>query len=280
MGYMEEDQAWREIAQIKTVNDFKANTQYRMLDNMEYEEVGANGEIKHGAISEESWTNQAKTYAKMFALNRQQIINDDLGAFDDLRSRVGRGAARKFNRVFWLAFLNNGSFFTTARTNYIEGSTTNLGTDGVGLGLAAKAYMERKTPLVGTDTTSQVMLGGEATKILVPSALKQNAEILYKNSNLTAVKAADANLYAGKYRPVTVVQLGDSSYSGYSATAFYLFGDTYMPMCASFLNGQQTPTVEVSEADFDQLGIQMRGYHDFGCDRSEYLAGIKSKGAA
>ena len=200
--------------------------------------------------------------------------------FDDLRSRVGRGAARKFNRVFWLAFLNNGSFFTTSRTNYIEGSTTNLGTDGVGLGLAAKAYMERKTPLVGTDTTSQVMLGGEATKILVPSALKQNAEILYKNSNLTAVKAADANLYAGKYRPVTVVQLGDSSYSGYSATAFYLFGDTYMPMCASFLNGQQTPTVEVSEADFDQLGIQMRGYHDFGCDRSEYLAGIKSKGAA
>ncbi len=279
-GYMEEDQVWREISQVKTVADFKQNTSYRMLDNMEYEEIGANGEIKHGVISEESYTSQAKTYAKMFSLNRTQIINDDLGAFDELRSRVGRGAARKFNRVFWLAFLDNSTFFTSARTNYIEGSTTNLGTDGVGLGLGAKAFMERKTPKVGTEATSQVMLGGEATKLLVPSALKQNAEILYRNTNLGTVKASDANLYAGKYRPITAVQLGDSSYTNYSTTAWYLFGDAYMPMCVSFLNGQQTPTVEVSEADFNQLGIQMRGYHDFGCDKSEYLAGIKSKGAA
>jgi hypothetical protein len=29
-----------------------------------------------------------------------------------------------------------------------------------------------------------------------------------------------------------------------------------------------------------QLGIQFRGYHDFGVDKSEYLAGVKSKGAA
>jgi len=28
------------------------------------------------------------------------------------------------------------------------------------------------------------------------------------------------------------------------------------------------------------LGVQFRGYHDFGCDQAEYLAGVKSKGAA
>jgi len=32
----------------------------------------------------------------------------------------------------------------------------------------------------------------------------------------------------------------------------------------AFLNGQESPTIETAEADFNVLGIQMRGYHDFG----------------
>jgi hypothetical protein len=54
-----------------------------------------------------------------------------------------------------------------------------------------------------------------------------------------------------------------------------------MPVIESvFLNGQQTPTVEAADADFDTLGIQMRGYHDFGVAKQEYRGGIRSKGAA
>jgi len=48
----------------------------------------------------------------------------------------------------------------------------------------------------------------------------------------------------------------------------------------SFLNGQMAPTVESADADFDQLGVQFKGFHDFGVDQAEYLAGVKSKGAA
>ncbi|MBX3451015.1 MAG: hypothetical protein KF777_15730 [Planctomycetaceae bacterium] len=47
----------------------------------------------------------------------------------------------------------------------------------------------------------------------------------------------------------------------------------------SFLKGVETPTVESTNADFNTLGIQFRGYHDFGCDIAEYLAGVHSKGA-
>ena len=48
----------------------------------------------------------------------------------------------------------------------------------------------------------------------------------------------------------------------------------------SFLNGQESPTVESAEADFNTLGVQFRGYHDFGCDAADYLCGVMSKGAA
>ena len=76
--------------------------------------------------------------------------------------------------------------------------------------------------------------------------------------------------------------LSDPNFSGSSTTAWYLFRPLTVlaAIIVSFLNGVQTPTVESADADFDMLGIQFRGYHDFGVDLAEYLAGIKVKGAA
>ena len=283
MGWEDEDSTWQEISDIKSVVDFKTVTSYRMLDNMEYEELGPGGRIKHGKLGEETFTRSVKTYAKMFALTYQMITDDDLGAFDDVRNRLGRGSSRRLKRLVWTTFLSNHTtFWTTARTNYIEGATTNLGTDGVGLSLAVKAFRQRKSPLIaGEDATSQLTLGGRPTKLIVPPELEAVADQLYTARNVGAVKVSDANIHANKYKPIVVNELSDSAYGGgYSATGFYLFGDSDKPVVTSFLNGQQSPTVESADADFDVLGVQFRGYHDFGCDQSEYMAGIKSKGAA
>jgi TRAP-type mannitol/chloroaromatic compound transport system substrate-binding protein len=37
----------------------------------------------------------------------------------------------------------------------------------------------------------------------------------------------------------------------------------------------QSPIVETAEADFNVLGVQMRGYFDFGVAKAEDLAGVK-----
>ena len=279
-GYMEEDSVWREIAQIKSTNDFKTVTSYRMLDDMVYEKLGAGGLIKHGKTGEESFTRSVDTYAKMSSLTRKDIINDDMGALDDLRTRVGGGGAIKLNELFWETFLGNlATIFTAARTNYISGSTTNLGTDGVGLGLAQKAWRSRTSP--AADGAKR--LSGTAKFVLVPPELEVIADQLYTARNVTSVKASDANTFGNKYKPICANQLSDSSITGYSTTAFYLFGEKAKgsPIVVSFLNGQETPTVESADADFNTLGIQFRGYHDFGCDLGEgYLNALMSKGAA
>lgn len=276
-GYMEEDQTWKEVAELKPVTNFYQQSHYRLLDNLEYEEVGAGGEIKHGTLAEEGYTSQAKTYGKMLGVNRQQIINDDLGAFLTIRAILGRGGAKKFGNVFWAAFMNNASFFTSALTNYISGSTTNLGIDGVGLGLMVAAFRNMTSP--SADGSKRVGAGLNPSKVIVPTELEANANINYKNQNLGAVANSSANIYAGLYRPVVQWRLSNSSFTGNSTTAWYMFGDEVKPMLVTFLNGNQTPIVESTDADFDTLGIQFRGYHDFGCDKSEYLAGVKSKGA-
>jgi hypothetical protein len=283
MGYEDEETEWKEISDIKSCSDFKTVTSYRLLDDMEYEELGPGGKIKHGKVGEETFTRSVKTYAKMFALTYQMAIDDDLGAFDDIRNRLGKGSLRKLKRIIWTTFLSNHTtFWTTDRTNYIEGGTTNLGTDGVGLALAVKAFRQRKSPLIsGAEETTRLTLGGRPTKLVVPPELETIADQLYTARNTNAVKASDVNTHANKYRPIVVNELSDSGYGGgYSPAAFYVFGDSDKPVVTSFLNGKQTPTVESADADFDVLGLQFRGYHDFGSSQSEYMAGVKSKGQA
>lgn len=277
-GYQEDDMTWEEIAEVRSVSNFYTQNHYRMLDNFEYEEVGSGGEIKHGTTGEETYTSQAKTYGKMYAITRTQIINDDLGAFSDIRTRLGRGAAQKFNNMFWAAFMDNSSFFTTALTNYIEGATTNLGTDGVGLGLMIKAFRNMTTP--SADGSKHIGMGLNPTKILVPPALEGNAMLAFRANNLDNVAASSGNIYANRFRPVVQWRLGNSGYTGYGDKIWYMFGDRVKPMLVTFLNGQRSPTVESTDADFNTLGIQFRGYHDWSASKSEYLAGVKSKGEA
>jgi len=283
-GYLEEDQTWREIAVVKSSKDLKAITAYRMLDSFEYEPLGPAGEIRHGDIGEESYTRQAKLYAKMFSLTLESILNDDLSALDDIKARLGRGSMKKMNKVLWTAFLDDAAFFTAARGNLITGATTTLLTDLVGLQAAVTAFDALKTPLVkdGGKFVGGELAGGQPEILLHPPQLSTAADTIYKNTNLGTVKNADANIYQGKYRPVKCKFLSDSTITGNSATGWYLLRGKsgLQPMVVTFLDGQEAPTVQSAEADFNTLGVQFRGWHGFGCDKSEYLSGIKSKGAA
>lgn len=273
-GFEDEDNTWREIARIANSRDFRPTTGYRLTDSLEYELLPKGGEIKHGTLGEETFERRLYTYAKMLGLDRQDIINDDLDAFDTLRTRLGAGGARKLRNIFWAAFMNNASFFTLARGNYIEGATTNLGTDGVGLAAGVSAFEQ-------LESSDGHRIGGIPTILLVPPELSRIADQLFVGGG-QAQTVANTNIYVNRYRPVVVPQLSDSSFTGNSTTAWYLFRrpSILAPVVVSFLNGNQTPTVESTEADFNTLGILWRGYHDFGSDLDQWLSGIKSKGAA
>jgi hypothetical protein len=280
-GWMEGDTTWRLVAQIKTASDFKTVTTYRMLDSLEYEKLTPDGEIPHGTLDEESYERKLETYGKMIAITRTDLINDDMQAFEDLRMAIGRGALSKFNKIFWAEFLNNSTFFHTNNANVSTGSPGSvLGTDGVGLQAAVLKFRK----LVSPDGKS---IDGEPSILLVPPELEFNGRRLYQSTNIvssgdTDASMTSANVFGGLYRPVIQRRLSDSTFTGYSTTAHYLLRDPSIAavVAVSFLNGQQNPTVETADADFNTLGIQMRGFHDFGCDQTvDYLAGVRSAGA-
>jgi len=270
------EDVWKQIAATRDVKDFKTVTSYRLTGGFEFQEVGPDGELQHATVGEASYTIQAKTYGRMFAITRQDIINDDLGALTQVPRRIGRGAALALNRVFWTTFLNNSSFFTAARGNLLSGGTSALGIDS--LTSAEQKFLEQ------TDEDGHPV-AVTPRFLLVPPALKVLAEQLMSSReirNTTAsTKYPTINPHAGKFEAICSSYLSNSAITGNSSTAWYLLADPrdLAVIEVAFLNGQQTPKVEQAEADFNKLGIQFRGYFDFGVALQEYRAGVKAAGA-
>ncbi|GAG92226.1 unnamed protein product, partial [marine sediment metagenome] len=121
--------------------------------------------------------------------------------------------------------------------------------------------------------------------LLVPPALKTDADELYVARNLvsgTAAKQPDANVHAGKYVPVTSPYLSNTGFhDDASSTAWYLFGDPsdIGTFGLAYLKGNEVPTFEPVALPNNILGKGWRGYFDVGVCQIEPEGAVKSTGA-
>jgi len=283
-GYNYVEDAWRRVCKIASVNDFKEHSRYRMTGAFKFEQVGPDGELKHGQIDEQKFGQKADTHGIMFALTRQMIINDDMGAFTDIPRQIGMGAGESIADAVWGLLLANPTqadgkaFFHIDHKNYKIGVDTALTVDGL---TAAEVMFGEQTKPNGRP------LGIPARQLLVPTALKVPAEMLMKAINLNETTTANkakpqTNPHAGKFDVVSSTYLSNSSFTGSSSKAWYLLADpNRLPAIeVAFLNGIDRPTVEKTDADFNTLGIQFRGFIDFGVREQDYRGALKMKGEA
>ena len=262
-GFNGVESSWRSISSVRSVNDFKALTSYRLNGGMKFEKVAPGGELKNAAVSDESRTISAETYGIMTSVTRNDLINDDLGALTAVPQRIGRGGALKLNDVFWASFQDDSTFFTTGRGNK-KATAGALSLSN----LKAVATLFRK--LKDPDGNPVAV---EPRVLLVPSDIELAAAEIMGSALLVGGSSAgpNVNVLAGRYQVVSTSYLS-------SAEDYYLLASPAdMPvMEVAFLNGVQSPVVETAEADFNTLGVQMRGYFDFGVAKAEYLAGVKA----
>ena len=276
-GFFSVERTWRNVCTVRNVSDFKTVTSYRLVGKEQYEQVAPGGEIKHGTLGNEFYSNRADTFGLMLTIDRRDIINDDLGAITTVPRKLGRGSGLKINDVFWTTFLNNAGFFTAANKNFLAGPTTALGLDA--LTAAEVAFLDQ----VDGDGKP---IGVMPAILLVPTALSALGTQLFKSlelrDNTPNAKVPVTNPHQGKFRVEVSRYLANAQYPGNSAKAWYLLAEpTDLPVIeVAFLNGQEAPTIETAEADFNVLGIQMRGYHDFGCALQDPRGGTKVKGEA
>ncbi|MEX2388786.1 MAG: hypothetical protein WD534_12985 [Phycisphaeraceae bacterium] len=276
-GFFSVERTWRNICSVRNVSDFKTVTSYRLIGTDQYEKVAPGGELKHGTLGEETYANRADTYGLLLSVDRRDIINDDLGAITTVPRKLGRGSGLKINDVFWTEFLDNGTFFAAGNNNYLDGADTKLSIDG--LTKAEVAFLDQ----VDSDGKP---IGVMPAMALVPTSLSAIGTTLWKSLEVrdpgSSTKYPIANPHAGKFRVEVSRYLANSIYSGASDKAWYLLAEPndLSVIEVAFLNGQESPTIETAEADFNVLGVQMRGYHDFGVAKQDPRGGTKSKGEA
>jgi hypothetical protein len=264
------------IAPVRNVRDYKQITTTSLTGDLQFEKLGAGGEIKHGTLGNQSYNNQADIYARMLAITEKDIVNDDLGALTTTPQRLGRGAALKLNDLFWTVFLDNSTFFTAGRNNVNTGvADITLG----GLDATETIFNDQTDP-------DGKPLGLTARILLVPTALKNKTLALTDplsriQSGLTTGQS-DVNVFAGRFRVESSPYMSNSAYTGYSAAAWYMLADPMdMPVIEiAALNGRVEPIVETADADFNVLGIQMRGKSSVGVAMQEYRGGVRADGGA
>ena len=282
-GFNITDQTWRSICKIGSVKDFKEHTRYRLTSDFKFQKVGPDGELKHGQIGEEQFGNKADTHGIMFALTRQMIINDDLGAFGEIPRLIGVGAGDAINDAVWplLLSLVASGFFSAGNKNYKAGADTALSIDS--LSVARQLFRKQAKP----GKNSKRPLGILPQILLVPSALEDLAVQIMKSKELLVttaegVSVPKTNPQAGRYKVVSTEYIGGEFLDNGSDLAWYLFSDPRIlaALEVAFLNGKDTPTVERADADFNTLGVQFRGYIDFGTREQDKRASVKMKGQA
>lgn len=279
-GWNAIDQTCLRIANIRSVKNFQQITTVSLTDSLRFEQIGADGEIKHGTLDEITYTNQADTYARMLAITRKDIINDDTGALTAAPRKLGLGAMKLLNHIFWTEFLAlvGASFFASGNSNINTGvADMTVG----GLDATETIFMNQTNP----DGTP---LGVSPAIILVPTALRNKAAQLMGSQGVAydtsayATAGGNANPFFGRYRVESSPYISNSSYTGYTSTAWWMLANPAELAVIEIvaLNGRVTPTVDTADADFNTLGIQMRGYSDVGVKRQEYRAGVHADGGS
>lgn len=247
-------------------SDFKDATRYRLGEADTLEKLNESGEFKAGGVAEGAAKTSIATYGRMFSLTRQAIINDDMGALQQLPAIYGAAARRMINKMVYKMLQGNPK---------VEGAVLfhadhkNLCAEDISIeGLAKmKAAMAKQKNIKGEE-----YLNIQPAFLICPVELEVQAAQLI-SSVVDPTKAnATPNPFANKMTVISEPELED-------AKAFYLAAAAGIAPTieVTSLNGNLTPTMERAE-QFDTLGIKWRIYMDVGVNLLDYRGIQKSTG--
>ncbi|GEP11813.1 hypothetical protein [Methylobacterium gnaphalii] len=266
---------YRTFAALYTTTDFRPTYVIRAGDFPQLQPVNEAGEIKSGTFSESAETFRVKPYGVSVNLSRAMIVNDHLGAIDQVLGSVGERVTDWENAIAFAELLRNGNLLTDntavfhAKHNNLAGAGAAISVGSVGAGRAQmvkqksldglKLNLQPKTLLVGPDnqTAAEQLFTAITPQIsgnAVPESFRRMAPV------------ADANL---------------ANDDGSAFLPWYLFADPAVAPCFvyGYLEGYEGPRL-TSEQVFGVQGMKVKLEHDFGVAPIDFRGGYRNPGAA
>jgi len=273
-GFALANPSYRMFFGKKSFNDFKAHKFLTAGDFPAPAELLEGGEITQGTISEKRENVTPKTYARSVSVTRQMLVNDDLGAFTDFGSMIGRRVA-DFENTTAYALVNTAS---GAGPTITEGSaavfTTGRGNRAASGGAIAEATLDVAYAGVMEATSLDGLRLNLQPRYLVTGSAYRGAALRFTRGGNRVVAEAGANvpLYD------TLEPVADSNVTG---NRWYLFAD---PAAApiyvyGYVNGQEAPQVRVHDMIPGRDGISVEVIHDFAVGAVGFRGGYFNQGA-
>jgi len=260
---------YRQWCALRSFNDFRPHHFLRSGDFPDLLEVNEHGEIKYGTIGENDEVVTAANYARIFAISRHVLVNDDLAAFTDLASKVARRVA-DFENGLAYTLLTSGSGLgpdlsdtkTLFHADHNNVGTGTIDVTNVGLGVAA---------MMKSEGLGGVKLNVEPTTLLTsPDRLAVARQFVAQN--LSPTQPSEANPFAN------LMAIADANLT--TAAPWYLFAD---PAAApafvyGYIGGVAGPRVD-TRAGWEVEGAEMRVSLDFGVGAIDSRGAFRSTGA-
>lgn len=259
-----------------TAPDFKNMHRIQLSGAPSLLAVGAGGEFKRGAVTDGKETYALTTFGRILGINRQTIINDDMGAFTRLPALAARAAADLESDTVYGIVTTNGTLqttgfalFGTGHSNLSTGAATGtIDITQIGVG---RAKMRIQTGLEGR------AINVRPAFLIVPVAKEAQAE-QYTSPNYQAAQSSNINPYApGGRNPLTPI--AEPRLDANSTASWYLAADPAQidTIEYSYLEGQEGVYME-SRMGWDIDGMELKVRLDFAAKALDYRGLWKASG--
>jgi phage major head subunit gpT-like protein len=251
-GWESAEESWKEWCSIgDPVSDFKAQSLVRASETSDLDEVPEHGEFTYGKMGDSKETVQIATYGKLFAITRQAIINDDLGALLSVPAKMGEAAARKVGDLPYAVLTANSAMgdgvalFHANHANLIaHGSGAVPGITTIAAGILAMGIQK--------DILGKRRLNIRPQYLIAPKALEGVGEIFFRSNQFSdhstvATDSTFASLRVNPYAGTYFTRVYDARLDDSDAAAWYLAARKGMTVAVFFLNGVQVPYMETRQ---------------------------------
>lgn len=269
---------WSRFCKKSSVSDFRAHPRYRQGAFGVLDTVNELGEFKNKAILDGEKTSiTAGTKGNIIALSRQAIVNDDMGSFTDLATRLGRAAKLTIEvAVFDLLKLNSGLGPTQSDSQPLfHANRSNVGT---GAAISAAA-LDADSVVMGVqkDPSGNEQLALIPSILVLPRALGGQARVIndsqYDPDTLANKSQMKPNIAAKMFTDIVASPR-------LTGTRRYLFADPAIaPVIeVAFLEGVEEPYLEMQEG-WRVDGAEWKVRLDFGVAATDFRGAVTNAGA-
>ncbi len=260
---------YRRISAQRNFKDFRPHSQVRVGDFPMLQKVGESGEIKFGTFGDNKEMVSVGAYAVQFALSRQMLVNDNIGAIDQMLGSYGDMVSAFEENTFYAMKLvaaglgpvlneDNKTVFHAGHGN-LAGAGTAITTDALSAGRAAMRKQKNQSGNL-INVQPRILLVGPDKETEADKAV----------AVITPTDAVDVNPFSKKLEVIAGPITGNAweLYADPAALPVFVWG---------MLDGYTAPRLRI-ENPFGVQGVGVSLEHDYGCGAIDFRGGYRNGG--